>query len=594
MGVRFNLLGPKLILVTLAFLTALAVSTALLITAGFRQTQREGLTAQGQESLFALTQLQGQISTTEFQQAVQAGQQAADYMVRTAQLGGNLPWDSERELERQATGQYVNANPGRNSDVFVPNTVKVIDGEVERDLKVSAALDALAPAILAGNQDTSGLYYINPHGSTRYYPVIGLGDLVPPDFAVTEQPFYAVATPENNPKRETVWTAPYVDPAGQGLMVTASTPVYVGDSFRGVIGIDVTLTRLIDRLQNLKPTPHSYAFLVDQNGLLVAADPLALPHIAEQQASATASITTTLGLNLTTTKDGAFRAALDAMRSGTQGVTRLTLGGTPVFLAHAPLSNLGWSLAVVAPVDEVTGQSDAVNTATRNAVNATLLATLATMGVVFAVVLGGIVFFSRSITRPIRALVDGATAVARGDLNISIPVTSKDELGVLAQNFNQMIGHLQAQRAELQERNQELQHSIESQQQLFATVKQLATPLLPILDDVVVLPIVGHLDSQRAQDLMTTLLQGVAAHRARVAILDVTGIPMVDTHVLKLLIQAVRATELLGAHVIVTGIKGAMAQIIIEQGVDLRDLNTFRDLRSAIESLVTDRSVQTA
>lgn len=83
---------------------------------------------------------------------------------------------------------------------------------------------------------------------------------------------------------------------------------------------------------------------------------------------------------------------------------------------------------------------------------------------------------------------------------------------------------------------------------------------------------------------MHTLLHGVATQRARVAILDITGIALVDREVLHVLVQAMRGIELLGARAVVAGISSPMAQIMVEQGIDLGSLVTFADLRTAIEA----------
>ena len=152
--------------------------------------------------------------------------------------------------------------------------------------------------------------------------------------------------------------------------------------------------------------------------------------------------------------------------------------------------------------------------------------------------------------------------------------------------FNSMADMIQQRTNDLEAKNHAIQQASQRQQQLFETVQQLSTPLLPVLDGLVVLPIVGHIDTRRADDIMRTLLHGVAQQKARVAILDVTGIATLDTHVIMLLLQAVQATELLGARVLLAGITAPMAQVIITQGIDLRHLRTYKDLRSAIESVL--------
>ncbi len=115
-----------------------------------------------------------------------------------------------------------------------------------------------------------------------------------------------------------------------------------------------------------------------------------------------------------------------------------------------------------------------------------------------------------------------------------------------------------------------------------ATVRELSTPLIPISDRVVVMPMVGSIDSQRAQQVMETLLQGITERQARVAIIDITGVSVVDTQVANALIRAAQAVKLLGAQVLITGIRPEVAQTLVGLGVELGGIVTRSTLQSGI------------
>lgn len=132
---------------------------------------------------------------------------------------------------------------------------------------------------------------------------------------------------------------------------------------------------------------------------------------------------------------------------------------------------------------------------------------------------------------------------------------------------------VELERAALQEQ------VIEAQQ---AALRELSTPLIPVAAGIVVMPIIGSVDSGRAQQIMDTLLQGVAAQRARVAIVDITGVKVVDTQVASALIAAAQAVQLLGAQVMLTGISPEVAQTLVHLAADLRGLITRGDLQSGI------------
>jgi rsbT co-antagonist protein RsbR len=115
-----------------------------------------------------------------------------------------------------------------------------------------------------------------------------------------------------------------------------------------------------------------------------------------------------------------------------------------------------------------------------------------------------------------------------------------------------------------------------------ATLRELSTPLIPISDQVVVMPLVGTVDSRRAQQIVETLLEGVAGRGAQTALIDITGVVVVDTQVANILIQAAQAVRLLGARVVLTGIRPEIAQTLVGLGVSLGAMETRSDLQSGI------------
>jgi anti-anti-sigma factor len=208
---------------------------------------------------------------------------------------------------------------------------------------------------------------------------------------------------------------------------------------------------------------------------------------------------------------------------------------------------------------------------------------------ILALLLSAVLGFllSRAIVRNIRLLMAGTTAVAAGDLDHDVSIGGDDEFSRLAAAFNRMISDLRRQRAAIEQRGDDLQQILDAQRRLFETVRQLSAPVLPVADNVIVLPLVGHIDTRRAQEIMDALLQGVAAERAKFAILDITGVAMLDTHVMGLLLQTMRAVELLGARAMLAGISAEAAQLIVAQGIGLGELHSYRDLRDAIRAALS-------
>jgi anti-anti-sigma factor len=130
-----------------------------------------------------------------------------------------------------------------------------------------------------------------------------------------------------------------------------------------------------------------------------------------------------------------------------------------------------------------------------------------------------------------------------------------------------------------QEHTQLQEQLIEAQR---SALRELSTPLIPVADNVLVMPLIGSIDSTRAQQVLETLLEGVAHNQASTAILDITGVPVIDTQVANALLQAARAVRLLGAEVVLTGIRPDVAQTLVHLGADLSDVTTHSSLQSGI------------
>jgi rsbT co-antagonist protein RsbR len=114
-------------------------------------------------------------------------------------------------------------------------------------------------------------------------------------------------------------------------------------------------------------------------------------------------------------------------------------------------------------------------------------------------------------------------------------------------------------------------------------IRELSTPVLQVRERLLILPIIGVLDTERARQLTEQLLSGIRAHRAKVVVIDTTGVPDVDVSVANHLVQTVDASRLMGASVIITGLSSKIAQTLVTIGVDLSKMNTIGDLQGGIE-----------
>jgi anti-anti-sigma factor len=146
----------------------------------------------------------------------------------------------------------------------------------------------------------------------------------------------------------------------------------------------------------------------------------------------------------------------------------------------------------------------------------------------------------------------------------------------------QQRAQIEQERAQLSDAVRQLETEQRERAQLSETVRQLSIPVIPVLDGVLVLPLVGDLDTARAEEFSTVLFQGIERERARLVLLDITGVPLLDTGGARLLMRGVQGAALLGARCVLVGVRPEIAQSLVALGMDLSSLQTAATLREAL------------
>lgn len=222
-----------------------------------------------------------------------------------------------------------------------------------------------------------------------------------------------------------------------------------------------------------------------------------------------------------------------------------------------------------------------------------LLRELATKGLNFA----DLRFFAQTLRTIVHASAEASSDV-EADQRRRIDDWMFDLLLVSTMHFmSQREESLQERAAQLEVRQMESQLSelkaaFEEKTQLLELIRQASTPIAPVVDGILVVPLVGVFDAFRAEILTEKLLQSVTTARARVVILDITGVPVFDAEAAQLVIRLAQAVRLLGSEMILVGVSSEIARTIVELGVDLKGLKTLGTLQTGLAQALAVRRLK--
>lgn len=172
------------------------------------------------------------------------------------------------------------------------------------------------------------------------------------------------------------------------------------------------------------------------------------------------------------------------------------------------------------------------------------------------------------------------------EADISLMQSIGDQVAIAIDNirlYSHMEEMVRERTAELQVANERMEELIEAQQSLIA---ELSTPIIPITEGITVLPLIGEIDTGRAKNITRALLAGIDQHQAKIVIIDITGVPIMDSAVAGHLDRTIRAARLKGAHTIITGISEDVAETIVALGIDWSELETVSNLQRGLKRAI--------
>lgn len=183
-------------------------------------------------------------------------------------------------------------------------------------------------------------------------------------------------------------------------------------------------------------------------------------------------------------------------------------------------------------------------------------------------------------------------AIGSGATSERLPVNLPDEdvFAVLYEGINELVDTLISGQERLEAYQRDLESKLDTIERQRAAIRELSTPVIEVWAGVLCLPVVGVMDTARSSEMTDALLRAVTERKSQLAIIDVTGIEVMDTRTADHFIRMAQAVRLLGAECVLAGMSPSIAQTIVHMGVDLRGIVTFRTMREALQHYVVPAS----
>ena len=376
-------------------------------------------------------------------------------------------------------------------------------------------------------------------------------------------------------QRERYISPVYIDPLSSEPLVKMAVPAtnIFGD-FQGTLVAEVNLKFMWELVSKLRVGETGYVYVVDRQGNLLAFGDIARVLKGENVGHIQA-------VSAFVRNPAALRATTAELYTG--------MMGTSVAGSYVSLGTPDWAVVIELPWQE--------------AYQGVIQNTVLSIGVILAIaILAGVlgVYLAHRLAVPLVNLMKTATRIAGGERDVQAPVEGPREVAGLATAFNSMTSQLRQtlesleqrvadRTADLQQALDEVETRAREQERLLEenrrqreTIREMSVPVLPVNDTTLVMPLVGAMDTERLRLLQDQALRAIERTRAKTLILDITGVPIVDSQVAQGLIGVVQAARLLGTEVLLVGIRPEVAQAIVTLGLSLSELRTHNDLRGAL------------
>jgi signal transduction histidine kinase/CheY-like chemotaxis protein len=346
-----------------------------------------------------------------------------------------------------------------------------------------AHLDPFMRETVRHNPLIASIYFNSWDSYNRIYPWFDTLHQYPHDMVIPDYNFYYLATPSHNPQRKVTWTDVYLDPAGQGWMLSAIAPVFRGDFLEGVVGLDITVGKLLEHIQQLNVPWNGYALIVSQDMNIMALPPDGEDDFGLDELT-THSYDEAISSELFKPEDFNLGKRADtenlakAIAEHDSGVLSMPLNGRPHLVAWSTIPATDWHLLTVVDEVEVFSQANALANHYSN-IGYLLIAGLVLFYLLFfAIMWGRTRNLSDKLKAPITGIATMLQAIGTGNLHPPRPQSEIAELEGIIADVQVMGEQLQRSSSQLQRASLEAEEASQAKSKFISSMShELRTPL---------------------------------------------------------------------------------------------------------------------
>lgn len=463
-------------LIPLLLVETLLIAAYLHTNASIRDAQIANLRSVVLDNLKVFSAQEAQILQGEFNHIAKL---AGTYASLTQDALGLSHPVTPAKLSESADGVRYSEHDDGGSASFYSSATPMAKQDLHKVARL-ALLDPFMRETVRHNDLLSSIYFNSWDNYSRTYPWIDVLHQFPPGIAMPSFNFYYLAAEKHNPQRQTTWTDVYLDPAGQGWILSAIAPVFLRDFLEGVVGLDITITKLLEHLNSLDRPWGGYTLIVDHHmGVIAISEEGKADHglygSADPSSSNEASFIPD-SFNLLARTD--TRPLAEAMAGHDRGVMSVSFSGHQHLVAWTTIQATNWQLVTVVEEQQVFQQTNTLASQYRTIGYLLIAGLVAFYMVFFGLMWGRIRILSDRLNTPILGIDSMLQDIGAGKWRPARPDTNIVELQGIIDNVLVMGEKLECSSSRLASANQEAEQGNLAKSRFISSMShELRTPL---------------------------------------------------------------------------------------------------------------------